>query len=62
MSAPLGQKVLAGFLTFLLFALVIFGLGAAFDQFGERAWGYGVGIGVCVIMVVAGVAAGRRDE
>ncbi|EFC86292.1 hypothetical protein [Parafrankia sp. EUN1f] len=62
MSAPLGQKVLAGILTFLFFALVIFGLGAAFDQFGHRAWGHAIGIGACVIMVVAGVATSRRDQ
>ncbi|ABW15226.1 conserved hypothetical protein [Parafrankia sp. EAN1pec] len=62
MSAPPAQKLLAAFLTAMLFALVVFGLGAAFDSVGHRGWGYLVGIGCCIVMVVAGVAAARRDH
>ncbi|OAA24434.1 hypothetical protein UG55_103078 [Frankia sp. EI5c] len=61
-GAPRGQKVLAALLTVLLFALIIFGLGAAFDQFDHRGWGYVVGIATCLVMVVAGVSAARRDR
>ncbi|WP_018635382.1 hypothetical protein [Parafrankia elaeagni] len=62
MSAPPAQKVLAAFLTVLLFALIVFGLGAAFDQFGHRGWGHVVGLGCCAVMVVAGVVTSRRDQ
>ncbi|WP_018501497.1 hypothetical protein [Parafrankia discariae] len=60
--APPAQKLLAAFLTVMLFALVVFGLGAAFDSFGHRGWGYVVGLGCCAVMIIAGLVAARRDH
>ena len=55
------QRALAIFLTFLLFALVIFGLGALFAMFHHRNWGYVAGAVTCAVMTYAGINSMRGD-
>jgi hypothetical protein len=55
------QRALAVFLTVLLFALVIFGLGALFAVFHHRVWGYVAGVVTCAVMTYAGINSLRGD-
>lgn len=58
----IGQRVLAALLTILVFALIIAVAHAVFQYLGHPAYGWYVGIGFCVIMVVAFVFQGRRER
>jgi hypothetical protein len=56
------QRALAVLLTFLLFALVIFGLGALFAVFHHRVWGYVAGVVTCAVMTYAGINSLRGND
>jgi hypothetical protein len=58
----IGQRILAALLTALVFALIIFGSVAVFRYLGDETYGWFVGIGFCVIMVVAFIVQGRRQS
>ena len=57
----IGQRILAALLTVLVFALIIAIASAVFRYLGHPGWGLFVGIGFCVVMVVAFVVQGRRQ-
>ncbi|MCK9877996.1 hypothetical protein MXD59_19840 [Frankia sp. Ag45/Mut15] len=59
-SSRVAQRVLAVFMTVLVFGLVVFGMGAATATFGERWWGYAIGGLFCVLMVIGAVRGGRK--
>jgi hypothetical protein len=56
----IGQRILAALLTLLVFALIIAVASAVFRYLGHPAWGWFVGVGFCVVMVVAFLLQGRR--
>jgi uncharacterized membrane protein YbhN (UPF0104 family) len=58
----IAQRLLAALLTVLVFALVIAIAVAVFRYLGHPAYGWFVGIGFCVIMVIAFVLQGRRAD
>ena len=58
----IGQRILAALLTVLVFALIIALSVAFFRYLGHPGFGWFVGIGFCVIMVVAFVVQGRREQ
>lgn len=58
----IGQRILAGLLTTLLFALIIVVSVAVFRYLGNVTYGWIVGIGFCVVMVVAFIVQGRRQS
>jgi uncharacterized membrane protein YbhN (UPF0104 family) len=58
----IAQRLLAALLTVLVFALIIVISLAIFRYLGHPAYGWFVGIGFCLVMVVAFVVQGRRDS
>lgn len=58
----IGQRLLAALLTTLVFALVIAISHAVFRYLGHPGYGWFVGIGFCLVMVVAFVVQGRREQ
>jgi hypothetical protein len=58
----IGQRILAALLTVLVFALIIAISIAVFRYLGHPDYGWFVGIGFCVIMVVAFIVQGRREQ
>ena len=58
----IGQRLLAAFLTILVFALIILVAQAVFRYLGHPAYGWYVGVGFCAVMVVAFVLQGRRER
>ncbi len=58
----IAQRLLAGLLTVLVFALIIFGSVAVFRYLGNANYGWFVGIGFCVVMVIAFFVQGRRQS
>lgn len=56
------QRLLAALLTALVFALIIAISRAVFHYLGHPGYGWFVGIGFCVVMVVAFLAQGRRGR
>ena len=57
----IGQRILAALLTVLVFALIISIAVAVFRYLGHPGYGWFVGIGFCVVMVVAFLAQSRRQ-
>jgi hypothetical protein len=57
----IGQRLLAALLTFLFFALIIVGSVALCRVFGHPAWGWVIGIGICVMMVFGFVRQSRSS-
>ncbi len=58
----IAQRLLAALLTFLVFALIIAIAVAVFRWLGHPGYGWIIGIGCCVVMVVAFVVQGRRER
>ena len=58
----IGQRILAALLTLLVFALIIAISVAVFRYLGHEGYGWFVGIGFCVVMVVAFLVQGRRPS
>ena len=56
-----GQRVLAAVLTFLFFALIITGSVAICRALKHPGWGWVIGPGICVIMVVAFLRQSRTQ-
>jgi hypothetical protein len=56
------QRLLAALLTVLVFALIIAISLAVFRYLEHPAYGWFVGVGFCVVMVVAFLVQGRRDR
>ena len=57
----IAQRVLEALLTVLLFAFIIAVSVAVFRWLGHPGYGWFIGIGFCVVMVVAFLAQGRRQ-
>jgi hypothetical protein len=55
----IGSRLLAALLTFLLFALIIFGAVAIARSFHHPAWGWVIGVGFCLMMVYGYVRQSR---
>jgi hypothetical protein len=55
------QRALAALLTFLLFALIITGSVAICRVFKHPAWGWVIGIGICLMMVYGFVRQSRSE-
>ena len=58
----IAQRLLAALLTTLVFALIIAIAVAVFRYLGHPGFGWFVGIGFCLVMVVAFVVQGRRER
>jgi hypothetical protein len=58
----IAQRLLAALLTTLVFALIIAIALAVFRYLGHPGYGWFVGIGFCLVMVVAFIVQGRRDR
>ncbi len=56
-----GQRALAALLTFLLFALIITGSVAVCRALKHPGWGWVIGIGICVMMVVGFLVQSRSE-
>lgn len=56
-----GQRLLAALLTFLFFALIISGSVAICRALKHPGWGWVIGIGICVMMVVGFFAQSRSS-
>ena len=56
------QRLLAALLTLLVFALIIAISLAVFRYLDHPGYGWFVGIGFCVVMVVAFLVQGRREQ
>jgi uncharacterized membrane protein HdeD (DUF308 family) len=56
-----GQRLLAALLTFLFFALIITGSVAICRALKHPGWGWVIGIGICVMMVVGFVVQSRAS-
>jgi hypothetical protein len=57
----IAQRLLAALLTTLVFALIIAIAVAVFRYLGHPGYGWFVGIGFCLIMVVAFIVQGRHE-
>jgi O-antigen/teichoic acid export membrane protein len=57
----IGQRILAALLTVLAFALIIAIARAVFRYLGHPGYGWPVGVGFCLIMVVAFFMQGRGE-
>jgi hypothetical protein len=57
-----GQRIVAALLTALVFALIIAIAVAVFRALGHPGYGWFVGIGFCVVMVVSFLLQGRRNR
>ena len=57
-----GQRALAALLTFLLFALIITGSVAVCRALKHPGWGWVIGIGICVMMVVGFLVQSRSER
>ena len=58
----MAQRLLAALLTVLVFALIIAIAVAVFRALGHPTFGWFVGVGFCLVMVVAFLLQGRRDR
>jgi hypothetical protein len=58
----IAQRFLAALLTTLVFALIIAISLAVFRYLHHPAYGWFVGVGFCVVMVIAFVVQGRRQQ
>jgi hypothetical protein len=58
----IAQRLLAALLTTLVFALIIVLAVAVFRYLGHPDYGWFVGIGFCLVMVVAFLLQGRRER
>jgi hypothetical protein len=58
----IGQRILAALLTVLFLALIIAIALAVFRYLGHPGYGWFVGVGFCVVMIVAFVVQGRRER
>jgi hypothetical protein len=58
----IAQRFLAALLTVLVFALIIAISIAVFRYLGHEGYGWFVGIGFCLVMVIAFFAQGRRQS
>ncbi|MDQ1634036.1 MAG: hypothetical protein QOJ32_845 [Frankiaceae bacterium] len=58
----IGQRLLAAFLTILVFALIILGAQAVFRYLGYPGYGWYVGVGFCAVMVLAFIVQGRHER
>ena len=58
----IAQRLLATLLTVLVFALIIVISVAVFRYLGHPGYGWFVGVGFCLVMVVAFIVQGRRER
>jgi hypothetical protein len=58
----IAQRIVAALLTILVFALIIAIAQAVFRYLGAPAYGWYVGVGFCLVMVLAFIIQGRRER